>query len=361
MEKSQEISVFSLPPEIIFQILKELPVKSLLRLKCVSKLWCSIIDDPFFVQSHHTRSHTCPGGISILHYDNTCRLELADPEFDSVHHILNLPRTYFRNPQYHNGLICIDNYISNPSTRECIIIPPPLRSKTKASFEESSKELDPQYFLGFDPSSNKYKVLYRHAIITKLHNRREIMFEYEYKILTFGTNSWRDIDCSISCHRGIISRSCSIAGFIYFIHSNSDEYVLEAFEVGQEKFSVVSLPEGANSASFLVQVGERLAVMDFDRKTIWILEDCRKQLWNRQSLVMMYEGEPLINNNGLLMRPYGTIHTSEILVGLFFSKEASKLSFYDLERKKLRILKTMTPNVHFYAKYVESLFRLKGL
>ncbi|XP_059654760.1 putative F-box protein At4g38870 [Cornus florida] len=357
MEKGQGISEFSLPQEIIFQILKQLPVKSLLRLRCVSKLWCSIIDDPFFVQSHHNRSHTRPGGISILHSrinddDDTCRLELADPEVDSVQHILNLPHLRYRNLQYHNGLICIENCILNPSTRECIIIPPPSISKTKASFEE--------YFLGFDSSANKPKVLYRRSIITKLHPPVRL----ECKILTLGTNSWRDIDGSINSYWKS-SLSCCIAGVIYCIYCldrKSDENVLMAFEVEHEKFSVMSLPEGANSACSLVQVGERLALMDFDRKTIWISEDCHKQLWNKQSLKMMYKGEPLINKYGVSMIPYGTIHTSEILVGLFFSsKETPKLSYYDLESKKLRILKKEAPHVRSCTKYVESLFRLKGL
>ncbi|KAM7460964.1 hypothetical protein LguiA_029085 [Lonicera macranthoides] len=56
----------SLPQEIVFEILKELPVKTLVRFRAVSKLWCSIIDNPVFVDSHRTRSYTRSGGIRII-------------------------------------------------------------------------------------------------------------------------------------------------------------------------------------------------------------------------------------------------------------------------------------------------------
>lgn len=40
----------SLPLDIISYILSRLPVKSLLRFKCVSKSWCSLISYPQFIR-----------------------------------------------------------------------------------------------------------------------------------------------------------------------------------------------------------------------------------------------------------------------------------------------------------------------
>ncbi|CAH1452985.1 unnamed protein product [Lactuca virosa] len=45
-------SVPTLPAEIIVEILKRLPVESLLRSRSVCKLWCSIISDSHFIKSH---------------------------------------------------------------------------------------------------------------------------------------------------------------------------------------------------------------------------------------------------------------------------------------------------------------------
>ncbi|XP_074265196.1 putative F-box protein At1g47790 [Silene latifolia] len=41
-----------MPPELLTQILTNLPAKSLARFRCVCKYWCSIIDDPYFVSLH---------------------------------------------------------------------------------------------------------------------------------------------------------------------------------------------------------------------------------------------------------------------------------------------------------------------
>ncbi|XP_074265347.1 F-box/kelch-repeat protein At3g23880-like [Silene latifolia] len=41
-----------LPPELCTQIFVNLPAKTLLRFRCVCKSWCSIIDDPDFVNMH---------------------------------------------------------------------------------------------------------------------------------------------------------------------------------------------------------------------------------------------------------------------------------------------------------------------
>ncbi|KAI8027029.1 F-box protein [Camellia lanceoleosa] len=42
----------SLPRDIIFDILNHLPVKSLLRFKCICKTFCQLISSPTFISSH---------------------------------------------------------------------------------------------------------------------------------------------------------------------------------------------------------------------------------------------------------------------------------------------------------------------
>ncbi|XP_059655597.1 putative F-box protein At5g62060 isoform X2 [Cornus florida] len=89
----------SIPLQIILEILKELPVKSLLRFRCVSKLWCSTIDDPIFIDTHQTRSHTRPHGTNTLalvsdsQFDQNTSYDLysADPEGGPATHLLALP------------------------------------------------------------------------------------------------------------------------------------------------------------------------------------------------------------------------------------------------------------------------------
>ncbi|CAI9763613.1 unnamed protein product [Fraxinus pennsylvanica] len=69
-----------LPDEIIFEILSWLPIKSLLRFKCVSKMWCSIIQDHKFMDKHrHQTSSTMIYRNPIMMVDN-----LEDPDFQLV-------------------------------------------------------------------------------------------------------------------------------------------------------------------------------------------------------------------------------------------------------------------------------------
>ncbi|XP_074265178.1 F-box/kelch-repeat protein At3g06240-like [Silene latifolia] len=52
------MSEFSyIPPELVTQILANLPVETLIRFKCVCKSWCSIIDHPNFVSMHLKYTH----------------------------------------------------------------------------------------------------------------------------------------------------------------------------------------------------------------------------------------------------------------------------------------------------------------
>ncbi|KAI5440943.1 hypothetical protein KIW84_010421 [Lathyrus oleraceus] len=48
--------VTAVPDELIAEVLSLLKVKSLLRLKCVSKSWNKLISDPFFVKIHFHKS-----------------------------------------------------------------------------------------------------------------------------------------------------------------------------------------------------------------------------------------------------------------------------------------------------------------
>lgn len=55
-----------LPPDIMMDILSRLPGKSLLRFKCVSKPFCSLIDSPELIKLHLNRSMETKSNLSLI-------------------------------------------------------------------------------------------------------------------------------------------------------------------------------------------------------------------------------------------------------------------------------------------------------
>ncbi|KAM7460943.1 hypothetical protein LguiA_029064 [Lonicera macranthoides] len=247
-----------IPKEIVLEILKELPVKTLLRFRAVSKLWRSIIDDPIFINSHLTRSYTRTGGIRILcQYIEFSILKIysTDPQGGSPVPFpafpvgiqlgyrgrsddLDIDYYTFLRLQSVNGLVCRKNCIWNPSTRESFDLPPisiDANGETRCSGFKS-------YLLGFDSVTKQYKVV----------NLCENSFEF--RILTLGRDLyWRNLDsipenlCFTADH-GVYC----VEDVIFCLGFVGGTEVIVAFEVGPEKFKVIPLPIGEH-ASFLAR------------------------------------------------------------------------------------------------------------
>ncbi|XP_047331298.1 putative F-box protein At1g50870 [Impatiens glandulifera] len=221
--------ITDLPLELCCLIMLKLPVKSLLRLRCVCKLFRSMIDDPHFTKLHHSRSLACPesstrilvynindddnvdffsveiGGDqqavrcatfpmhclvsffyrksdnvrSDVHYDHYGELNLRFCPGYVITWIIN-------SPQVVKGLILLKDQIWNPLTGHLITLP---------HAEEDLPKWKPptNHFLGFDPHTNQYKVLY----IRHYYYQEKESYSTVCKILTIGIDgiigSWRFI------------------------------------------------------------------------------------------------------------------------------------------------------------------------
>ncbi|KAL7244348.1 hypothetical protein ACSBR1_016565 [Camellia fascicularis] len=68
------------PMDLIVDILSRLPVKPLVRFRCVSKPWCALIDDPDFIKLHLNRSINTKSHLNLIL--NYC--SLSSVNFDSL-------------------------------------------------------------------------------------------------------------------------------------------------------------------------------------------------------------------------------------------------------------------------------------
>ncbi|KAL2490891.1 putative F-box protein [Abeliophyllum distichum] len=268
---------FSIPEDILIEVLKEFPVKSLLRLRCVCKQWLSIIDDTLFVSVHRARSYSRPGGVSFLinvETGETTNLFSFHPEPCSP------PPRYIFTKEGHGlsqttapveGLVAFCNKIWNPSTRKIINLPPlPNKFPIKK----------PQYLLGFNRSSNEYKVL---AIFRVKGGIKRCVS----KVLTLGSNSWREAD--YLGHRGLYSNfcmtSCCFNDILYIYPYCTGSLIV--FDLGTEKSRLIPFPLTKEFGIHcqLHEVRGNLVVYMSKSKFIWKLEDEKSGRWTKENII----------------------------------------------------------------------------
>ncbi|KAL8096473.1 hypothetical protein AgCh_037438 [Apium graveolens] len=153
-----------LTEHLVSEILSRLPVKTLLQYRCVSKLWCSLIDSPRFVKTHLKRSIECDSNTGLIIRD--VNFYLVD--FDSLEHTTPVKIDEPQKTRLFgcsvvssiNGLQCLFNpkpdfFIWNPATRKYRHLPTlPTDFNHHFGFVGSSL-----CGFGYDVANDDYKVM----------------------------------------------------------------------------------------------------------------------------------------------------------------------------------------------------------
>ncbi|XP_026429849.1 F-box/kelch-repeat protein At4g19930-like [Papaver somniferum] len=272
---------------IISEILSRLPAKSLMRFKCVCKIWQSLIQkDPHFISLHFTRSQTrsCNGTVgatsllvrvpSLWYWDKgneRCFLsaELLLPSDDVREGAAvqgEIPFTW-PNDVYMlnivNGLICFinrDNYsvcVYNPSTRESTLWEGDLGNCKEKGYSNFDWDT-----FGYDIATEDYKVV---SLWSWCGGPKEK--DYVCEIFSMRHKSWRRIDAvppvaPILLHD--FTNSVYANGSIYWLPADGEPLIVELSFV-TEKFRVISVPNSVIIGSFdwyktdLMEMGGRLS------------------------------------------------------------------------------------------------------
>ncbi|XP_027152361.1 putative F-box protein At1g19160 [Coffea eugenioides] len=309
-----------IPKDILIQIFEKLPVESLLRFKCVSKVWYNMIEDQEFVDGFRVRAHNRGTNLLVrksrfqkntdeenntgVNHSQVYTFFLVDSEGKSVPLAFPdiLRETSFRLHQPVEGLLCCNNIIWNPTTRKFIDLPP--RNQMPDAWKISEKmgttrgyygwNIWSEYFLGFDVSTKKHKVLsICHVRLVKppIACKKGDYDAHVYaEVLTLGTNCWKKISIDISleqdlCESFEVKSSCSINGVIYSIItvpcklSIMSTYMggcILAFDISREKLRLLPFPEEnvyVETVAYPGELGGRFALMEVLDQKIWILEE----------------------------------------------------------------------------------------
>ncbi|XP_026378639.1 F-box protein At1g30790-like [Papaver somniferum] len=314
-------SGFKVDSGILCEILSRLPVKSLVRFKCVCKDWQFLIqEDSYFINLHFNQSQKHPillfipdtdehphGFLQegmIQHESPYEKVELVtiDLMLEGKGRTASLDTTRkMEIPEENvsfcapvNGLICCHLIrkhhgicICNISTQE---ISPWIKSNVLIDVQgkEIRTRRIPCYELGFDPATKKHKVICALGI----HDPKRSLCE----VLTVGDYEWRrientPIELGLEYHRR--KHTVYLNGFIYYCTSTfleaeevgNDKIV--AFDVGAEKFRVITVPEyilnqpryfhwnGKSSNRLIVLKGclELLIKMNDSTAKLWVFDD----------------------------------------------------------------------------------------
>ncbi|KAM7253034.1 hypothetical protein ACFE04_008782 [Oxalis oulophora] len=249
-----------------FDVMKKLPVKSLMRFKCLSKAYNEMIMSSFFVNEHQP-SDPVKSGLLISFPGKHLQGQqffMANLDDGSSSHLMTMMPSHARyvSPSI-NGLVYMDcgcyAIVCNPSINKSIVVPPiPCTSLSLNA-------------LGYVPHTNTYKVLNARAYPSS-----------RYRVCRLGETdlNWRFIDGGPICHAH--PGSICVGGYIYFWANpeNDEEHeklILVRFDVENECLKEIKLPSENIYQANLINFKGRLGIVNqkFNYKKkirFWILE-----------------------------------------------------------------------------------------
>ncbi|CAJ2643908.1 unnamed protein product [Trifolium pratense] len=327
---SMEMKILYLPHELIIQILLRLPVKSLIRFKCVCKSWFSLISDPCFTKTHFelTTTHTD----RILFITSTPEIRSIDLEaslnddsaFTSPNLNFLLPRSYsdLEIKGSCRGFIvfcCSSNiYLWNPSTGVHKQIPlPPFGSN-----------LDANYFFGFGYDHSKDDYL----VVSMCDDPNSATFLSHLEFFSLRANTWKEIECTTSSHLPYMNAcddprvGCLFNGAIYWMAFRHDisRNVIVGFDLMERKLLDLQFPDDFDhdpTNCGLWVFGEFLSLwaIDYyenDTVEIWVMKEYKVNSSWAKTLVLSIDDIPTQYFSPLCSTKSGDIIETDGVTGL---------------------------------------------
>ncbi|KAK9994099.1 hypothetical protein SO802_023802 [Lithocarpus litseifolius] len=258
-----------LPDVIVLEILARLPVKSLLRFRCICKTWYSYVTNPSFI-STHLLCYNQDGGYVIhmprttvhmvcLHnpHSQICTVA-ADRTLETISEF-RIPFT-FQSGYPHfvgscNGILCITDFVTskskvvylwNPSIRKFKRLPDTCLTQTQVP--------NVAHGFGYDSLNNDFKVVR----ISLYRFRTKGMPPLEVEVYSLSSDSWKRVELGISWRPNVVfsqfnfTLACPfVSGHLHWmiemIEGGGQErrftHMILSFDFNSEKFKELPLPD----------------------------------------------------------------------------------------------------------------------
>nr|AIK66491.1 S3-locus SLFlike2 protein [Petunia integrifolia subsp. inflata] len=295
MEEVDPQKLKQLPHDVVIDVLKNLPGKSLLRFKCVCKIWNCLVNNPNFISIHY--NHECLSNkfVVLKRYISNDEMD-AESNYYKGKNILSFHSNesfkYTAPNVAHfddyigvsigghcNGIFCVGSYRSiilyNPTLREIWELPPSAYSSSRQDF---NYRMQIAVGIGFDPKTKDYKVVR----IFNLDESPRTNFFSTIEIYNLSTNSWREIEdvtCRIQPHRCF---KVMFNGVFHLCGTNTltwEQDRIVSFNFSTEFLQDIPYPDGLSDmqGKNLVVLNERLALICYPQMFFWFDEQ-RPQL-----------------------------------------------------------------------------------
>jgi len=292
-----------LPEDIHTLILKRLPVKSLLRFRCVCKSWLHLITSPRFIQQHLDFSNRClrsrRARIILSRYCDT--LLSIGPEEPSApppplppnnnnkitgfEEAVELDFGLVQNLPYYvkghcDGLLCL--VINDGGDGSIVIWNPSIGESKRLPLPHNFRSTREVFGIGYDSSIGDYKVVRAPSSYCRMKCPG---YKPRVQVLTLRSNSWRTIPEKDTPPYFIehFFQATNVNGGLYWLVAHHDDVFrceILRFDLAVEKFKVVPPPppdeSGRTNISWLGPLEGSLCVIHTQRLNhvdVWATKD----------------------------------------------------------------------------------------
>ncbi|CAA7028244.1 unnamed protein product [Microthlaspi erraticum] len=300
-----------IPMDVVMEeILTRLPAKSLMRFKCVSKRWSSLISSQYFknrfltVPSHpRRRIYMCLVDVRDKSYD--VMLSLSPDSTSSsfvVDHDRPIRRIRCFMHQNIGGFMCYSTFkkvrIFNPATRRLVTLPAAIEPIPAPPDEAAEKVVE--YYFGHGPVSDQYTVVCSTGVyLNSPEWIRPIRSEARvYVLKPGGGGSWKKVALTppaflphIPARGGVC-----IDEVIYYVGWTCTQIsMLVSFHIRSQDLKTIQLPTREDDANCMskvsvIEYGGKATIIDQTNLTdkgmldLWDLDG--KNKWSRKTLVV---------------------------------------------------------------------------
>ncbi|XP_019179780.1 PREDICTED: F-box/kelch-repeat protein At3g23880-like [Ipomoea nil] len=269
----------NLNQDIITEILKRLPVKSLLQFRCVSKVWRALISSPEFVKLHlnfHSKKD-----IKVMTYSSVNRISYMSlfsitenkqssfRKFITIDRSVLIPEDGFEFLGSCNGLFCF-----RAKPYQIMIWNPSLNGNVKTIPDVWQFSYISIFGYGYDMHNDDYKVVYAY------YGDNNGDDEYVVLVYSFKLGTWKRCDRGFSSGFVYPRIAVFVSGSLNWCNNNLDDgdwnWNIISFNLTTETAKAIALPSHEHGAAICVAESRGLLFAGFHLKRqmeVWVMNE----------------------------------------------------------------------------------------